>query len=231
MGVSPTVSHSHEPSYYEIALTNRQVLIVFVVLLVCVVAAFFSGVWIGQRDSSAPVMEMAAEGADEFTADSDDAAAVKELHFFADEQDQAGDSPSLAEMADEPKPETTLLEDLGGSETAQEPAVAAIPPATAPAAQPAPQAAAPSLGAAPSGTPATPGGYVIQVFSSADEVQARRLLKQLSDGGYPAFLSPVEVGGQTMVRVRIGPYPELTNAESVAERIRRDFKLDTWVTR
>ena len=45
------MSQSHEPSYYEIALTNRQVLVVFVVLLVCIVAAFFSGVWVGQKDS------------------------------------------------------------------------------------------------------------------------------------------------------------------------------------
>ena len=33
---------SQEPSYYEIALTNRQVLVFFVVLLLCVVGAFFS---------------------------------------------------------------------------------------------------------------------------------------------------------------------------------------------
>ena len=83
----------------------------------------------------------------------------------------------------------------------------------------------------PESGPAAGGGYVIQVFSSADESQARRLLEQLSDGGYPAFLSPVEVGSQTMMRVRIGPYPQLASAETVAERIRREFKLDTWVTR
>ena len=39
----------HESSYYEIALTNRQVLTIFVVLLTCLVAAFLSGVWIGRR--------------------------------------------------------------------------------------------------------------------------------------------------------------------------------------
>ncbi|HEY8021186.1 MAG TPA: hypothetical protein VIH93_08800, partial [Thermoanaerobaculia bacterium] len=38
----------HEPSYYEIALTNRQVVVAFVVLLVCLLSAFFSGVWIGR---------------------------------------------------------------------------------------------------------------------------------------------------------------------------------------
>jgi len=38
---------SREPSYYEIALTQRQVVIAFVILLTCLVAAFFSGVWVG----------------------------------------------------------------------------------------------------------------------------------------------------------------------------------------
>ena len=32
----------HEPSYYEIALTNRQVVVAFVILLACLLAAFFS---------------------------------------------------------------------------------------------------------------------------------------------------------------------------------------------
>ncbi len=45
-------TESHEPSYYEVALTNRQVLIAFVVLLSCLVTAFLSGVWIGRGGSS-----------------------------------------------------------------------------------------------------------------------------------------------------------------------------------
>ena len=49
----------HEPSYYEIALTNRQVLIAFVILLVCLVAAFLSGVWVGRGDAR-PVPELVA---------------------------------------------------------------------------------------------------------------------------------------------------------------------------
>jgi len=43
------VAESHEPSYYEIALTNRQVIVAFVLLLTCILGAFFSGVWIGRE--------------------------------------------------------------------------------------------------------------------------------------------------------------------------------------
>ena len=218
------MSQSHEPSYYEIALTNRQVLIVFVVLLICVVAAFFSGVWVGQRDAPSAVVDLAQEGSLEPAAP-EEGSAVGELHFFADEEAAQADGPSLAEMADEPQPETTLLEDLGGREAESEPAVATSEPRSS-----SPESTRTTPESAASQAPAA-SGYVIQVFSSADEVQARKLLGQLTDGGYPAFLSPVEVGSQTMMRVRIGPYSQLANAETVAERIRREFRLDTWVTR
>ena len=224
------MSQSHEPSYYEIALTNRQVLIVFVVLLICVVVAFFSGVWVGQRDAPAAVTEVAQGDITDTEATTEEGAAIGELHFFADEGSPTEEGspaerdPSLAEIAAEPQSETTLLEDLGGDESEPAPRE---PVAERPAPEPAPRAASP----APAETTPSASGYVIQVFSSPDEVQARRLLKQLGDAGYPAFLSPVEVGNQTMMRVRIGPYTELTGAESVAERIRREFKLDTWVTR
>ena len=86
------VGGSHEPSYYEIALTNRQVVVAFVILLTCVVAAFFSGVWIG-RESAARAQERLALLARANPADGGNAAADKskqegqalqEFKFFAD---------------------------------------------------------------------------------------------------------------------------------------------------
>jgi hypothetical protein len=53
------VTEPREPSYYEIALTNRQVVVAFVILLVCLLSAFFSGVWIG-RESTARAQEQIA---------------------------------------------------------------------------------------------------------------------------------------------------------------------------
>lgn len=215
------MTHSHEPSYYEIALTNKQVLIVFVVLLICIVAAFFSGVWVGRKESSAPVAVVAQEGGEAASSPAAGEAAIPgELHFFSDEG--AETEPSLAQMAEEPKPGTTLLEDLGAGEAEEA--------ATDTPREPVQTAAEPPATEQPESTP-VPGGHVIQVFSSADEAQARKLLKELQKGGYPAFLSPVDVSGQTMFRVRVGPYTELTEAEAVADRVRRSFRLDTWVTR
>ena len=48
------MSDSHDQSYYEIALTNRQVMSIFVVLLICILLSFLGGVWLG-RDAGASV--------------------------------------------------------------------------------------------------------------------------------------------------------------------------------
>ncbi len=71
---------------------------------------------------------------------------------------------------------------------------------------------------------------VIQVLSSADEGQANQLMRRLKDGGYRAFLSPVEVDGRTMYRVRVGPYGKEEDAAREADVLRRTFRVDTWIT-
>jgi DedD protein len=71
---------------------------------------------------------------------------------------------------------------------------------------------------------------VIQVFSSPDKAQADRIRGQLAGGGYTAYLSPVEKAGHTMYRVRLGPFGSRDDAQKVAEKVRKGYKLDTWVT-
>ena len=237
------MSQSHEPSYYEIALTNRQVLVVFVVLLVCVVAAFFSGVWVGRQGEGVQLAEV-AEASDNPENSSPDSGTIEELHFFSGDKTQ--ETPSLVEVVESPKSETTLAQDVGVVESVEE-EEPALPPVEQSTSETTAESATDQKPIEPAQTAASKpptdktrqaadavvleGEHVIQVFSSADEGQARKLISQLSGGGFPAFLSPVEVGGQTMYRVRIGPYADLTEAETVAARVRRSFKLDTWVTR
>ena len=71
---------------------------------------------------------------------------------------------------------------------------------------------------------------VIQVFSTADKEQADKVRDGLVHAGFTAFLSPIAKGGQTMYRVRIGPFPSRTAAEPVADKVRKERKLDTWIT-
>ena len=88
--------------------------------------------------------------------------------------------------------------------------------------------AAPQAGSAAPADSA--GDVVIQVFSSADREQADKVREDLVNAGFTAFLSPLAKNGQTMYRVRIGPFANRASAEPVAEKVRKEHKLDTWIT-
>jgi cell division septation protein DedD len=209
-----------EDSYYEIALTHRQVMWVFIVLLGCVAAAFFAGLWLGREPASEAPLVVHAEEEPTVEEPAED---LESLRFFSE------DEAAPRKAVEPPTEETTLAEDLGAAAPVEEPPLATPPPAAAPVEE-APQSAVRAEAGSPEGAPTTREGLVIQVFSSADRTQAQQLVDRLQEGGHPAFLSPEEVGGRTMFRVRIGPYEERQSAERVAENVRRSYRLDTWIT-
>jgi cell division septation protein DedD len=229
------VTEPHEPSYYEIALTNRQVVTAFVILLVCLLAAFFSGIWVG-RGGAGPAEEQVQAAA---PAPPREAADLEELRFFSEEGKKAG-APPAAQPSAPPTtaapPPSTLREELerrapqreeGAAPGAQDEA-GDTEDRVAPVPEPARKAAPPAPAEPARTTPA--GTVVIQVFSSAEEDQATRVRDRLAASGYKAYLSPVDVGGRTMYRVRIGPFTSRDKAQEVAERVRKAHHLDTWVT-
>lgn len=217
------MNEPYEPSYYEIALTGRQVLAAFVILLVCLVAAFFSGVWIGREggesepDRAQPVQAEEPESRPE------------ELSFF-DEEPMKRPRP-LDEVAREARPGTTLREDVGGPGGAEEPRGEPPGDRAEPGAEPPPPTdGEPRRDPTPSGALAT-GDLVVQVLVSSEEGKAREILDRLQDNGFRAFLSPVADGGRTLYRVRVGPFEQRARAEEVAERLRKPpFNLETWIT-
>ena len=253
------MSETNEPSYYEIALTNRQVVVAFVLILSCVLVAFLAGVWLGrdmggplfaQEMPPAPGRPAPADSIAEIPAEGDDAGA--EFQFFS-EPNPGSPAPKTAEKplkkpdlrelyeGDEKKP-TTLAEDVGSAPPpSQAPAVKepAPPPKTPRPKTPPPPAAktvekpVPPTKAPPA-KPVTPAAeaeiVTIQVFSGRDEAQAKKVHQKLEEAGLLSFLSPIEVDGMTMHRVRVGRFRDKEQADKVADNIRKRFKLDTWVT-
>jgi len=248
-------NEQHEPSYYEIALTNRQVMAAFVILLLCVLGAFFSGVWVGRGGKGD---RRAASSASQAQA-TPPGQPMQELQFFTPKPEKPAEKPPAVAS-----PETSLATDLGKSTDAQaggadaEPAPALNESAPAPVAAPAettvPTAAAPTVPAKPAApttvTPAipataaakptapvaraselAPGEMVVQVFPSSDGEQAKKTVQRVNKGGFKAYVSPLQVGTQTMYRVRIGPFNDRAAAQKVADQVRKRFKLDTWITR
>jgi DedD protein len=83
----------------------------------------------------------------------------------------------------------------------------------------------------PAASEAKADGIVwIQVYSSTNGVHAREIAARLRKAGYKVALADFEKDGQTQTRVRVGPYPSRDKADPVAARLRREQRLDTWVT-
>jgi cell division septation protein DedD len=227
------VSDSHDQSYYEIALTNRQVMSIFVVLLVCVLGAFLGGVWLG-RDAGAAVEVASTQS---IIATDEGGAPLEELDFFT-RREQAAMAPDGFQEASAKQEES----DAAAASRAQPDANARVQgqrrekpsggnrPSSSRETETAKPASEPLIEPEGEGESQHPEPVVIQVFSSNEEAQARRVVDQLRQSGYPAILSPVEVAGRIHHRVRIGPYTDPDEAQVVAESVQRAFKFDTWIT-
>lgn len=102
---------------------------------------------------------------------------------------------------------------------------------TAPAAAPAGASEAVPLGAAPA-TPMLPaseagGNFAVNFGAYASTADADAVIARLKQSRLPAFREPAEINGKTAYRVRIGPYAQRADAESVrlqAAQIRSDVK-------
>ncbi len=212
-------SDSREPSYYEVALTNRQVLIAFVALLTCMVAAFFAGVWIGRgapAGGAGPAVAARATPGPPASATPE----IDQLSFFsgaeAGSRTTATPAAPPARRQPSPTPEPTR------------PAATAAPaPAPTPTPRPAPTRAAT---AAPAATAAATGTVFVQVYSSTNGARAREIAADLRKAGFPVVLAESPSGARLNYRVRVGPFATRDQAEAAAVKLRREHRLDTWVT-
>src|SRR5436305_10310243 len=117
----------HEPSYYEIALTNRQVVVAFVILLGCLLAAFFSGVWIG-RGGIEPHRDQMVRATP--PPPSAEGRTLEELKFFADRPNKKGGKPDEKVTEVAPAPAPPIPEEKSAPAAPESRRAAASPPAS-----------------------------------------------------------------------------------------------------
>jgi DedD protein len=70
----------------------------------------------------------------------------------------------------------------------------------------------------------------VQVYSSNNGTRAREIVASLRKAGFPVVMAESPKGGGTNYRVRVGPFESRAQADAQAIRLRRDHRLDTWVT-
>jgi cell division protein FtsN len=126
------------------------------------------------------------------------------------------------EAKDEPTADdVTFFDTLGGGGKAAEPQREVRPKG-----EPAP----PSLSPPP---PATRRGgpYFVQVFAGRDRQAAEEIVRSLSGRGYAVSVEGEREGGGALFKVRVGGYPERAEAQTVADRLKREGQPGAWVTR
>jgi len=78
---------------------------------------------------------------------------------------------------------------------------------------------------------ADPNGYLIQVAAVPDLREARAILEQLSEAGYPAYLIAKTVDHVALYRVRVGPLKSRAEAETALRRLESEGHRAPWITK
>jgi DedD protein len=217
--------------YYEIQLSNKQLVFYFMAGATTLILSFLAGVMVGRGvDATAGEVQAARS------------VPVQEEKIVAEE------APSRA--APPPAENLTYAQRLEGEkqdEALEKPKAAAAPAAKAssvskPAATPASKAAATSgppaakTASAPSHTVATKavapaaGTFTIQVGAFKDKATADSIVSALKGKGFAAYVvSPGAAEG--LYNVRVGSYADRADAEQVQVRLRDSEKFKPFIVK
>lgn len=250
------VTTSPDDGFREIQLSGKQLVFLFMAVTVVLVVTFLTGVLVGrgvraERAESAqadvlsetppvpvrtPTPMLEGAGADPRNAappvpagddgpiDSKQAATTEpaEEPPVAVRRSQAGDVPAA------PQSKPTEPTPKGGSA----PSAASVParqPTIAAAASPA-VSAPPAPAAATSDTAPPRSGYAVQVAAVNVRSEADAIVKRLSGKGYAAYVE-VPKGSTSVFRVRVGTFKTRSEAQTVADKLKKEEKFKPWVTR
>jgi DedD protein len=219
--------------YYEIQLTNKQLVFYFMAGAAGLILSFLAGVMVGRG----------VEGG---------TASASETRPITEERVVAEASPAIAAATPAPsdysypqrlesdRPEETLERSRPGGVAAPR---GTPPPSAAPArpaATPTPAAATPrpplptppppavTRPSAPASRPlpralaSSAKGFAIQVGAFKDGASADSIVRSLKARGLPAYSVAPAGGGGGLFTVRVGVYRDRADAEAVQERLRDD---------
>jgi cell division septation protein DedD len=235
--------------YYEIQLTNKQLIFYFMAGAAGLILSFLAGVMVGRGVEGGNV---AAAGTEQTTRIAEDKVVTEQTPAPAPTDysypqrlesekgteglERPATASGAASTAAPGRPAPTVAPTPAARHTPTPPAVLPTPPsrsaATAPAAT-APAATAPAATApatasasASAGLPKALGpnakGFAVQVGAFKDKAGADAIVKSLKSRGLPAFTvtPPARSGG--LFTVRVGAYRDRADAEAVVERLRGD---------
>jgi cell division septation protein DedD len=242
--------------YYEIQLTNKQLVFYFMAGATGLILSFLAGVMVGRGvdsngadvQASRPVVEerVVAEEAAKASAPPAPADLTYAQRLESEKTDDGLErpkapavgksSPAPAEKAPEKTPTRTaaaapppVVPKVGSGAAAQPPAARTAPPMaeskpavkTTPPAAPAPDTVSTSAGK----------GFTVQVGAFKDKATANSVVTRLKGKGFAAYvMSPGATEGGLFV-VRVGSYPQRTDAERVEAKLRDQEKFRPYIVK
>jgi DedD protein len=205
-----------DDAFHEIQLNGKQLVFLFMSVVVAAVVVFLLGVLVGRdvlaqrgplealTPSDAPAV--VADAAVPAVAPSGAPTAANEELSYPNRLSDNAQAPEKLRPSSEP------------------PVRAKASPADAvPAAQPAPAAAGLSE---PAGD-----GFAIQVAALRQRAEADGVARSLATKGYPAYVLNPESGAPAVFRVRVGKFKDRGEAETVAARLQQEEQFKPWIVR
>jgi cell division protein FtsN len=229
--------------YYEIQLTNKQLVFYFLAGATLLISSFLLGVMVGRGVDAGGGDVLAAKPVHEEKivpeeAPKGQASAAPDLSYTQrlesekpqEDLEKPANPPEPAKpskpaknrapaLAASPSPKSSPKEDFVSPEPSSE---TTPKPATSPKATPSPKAgdASPSTAAA--------GPLMIQVGAFRDRAAADSIVGRLKAKGYSAFVVPTD---GDLFNVRVGGYSSKADAEKAMKQLRDDEKFKPFLVR
>jgi len=213
------MASTHDDAFREIQLSGKQLVFLFMAVVVIAVVIFLTGVQVGRGVRAERGLP---EGAD--------AVAAAQAEPSPPPASSGGGSSSSPVTAGE---KLSYAERLGGSV----PPPDSLKPSGSAAAAPTPEESTPTpkpeaAPPAPAANTEPPGsGFAIQVAALREREEADAIVKRLAGKGYPAYVLAPAKGAPAVYRVRVGKFKERREADTVAARLQKEEQFKPWVVR
>jgi len=236
--------------YYEIQLSNKQLVFYFLAGATGLILSFLAGVMVGRGVDSGPTHDAVAavKPAQEERIVAEESPkpsppAAEELTYAqrldGDKNDDTLEKPGAKtppKVVDKPSPKPSAEKaDKASDKTPEKPKTAdKDPEKPAAKATPAPRAtpsAKPTTSPRPTTAAAKPvaGTFTIQVGAFKDKETADSVVGRLKKKGFSAFVVPPE--GDGLFNVRVGAYPARADAERIQAKLRDEEKFKPFIVK
>jgi cell division septation protein DedD len=248
-----------EKSYYEIQLDNKQLILVFLAAVTVCVLIFVLGVMIGKGQKEAEFAAASRDEKKLAAAEPDSNVPSQPLEDIAEEARTEQKSTPKEPVADKIEPEKTdtrnepkktatvtpvkqkeeaasqqqkyAYEELDKTETpvpvAEKPKTESTPVAEKPKETEPVSTAAVTEGEEPK--PANGSRYTVQVMATSSKPKAEEQVTRLKSKGYTPFMDESKTGDISVFKVRVGRFADTQDAKEMAQKIKTDLKVETWV--